>query len=83
MDRRFSHSLGLDSGTASIKFLFSSLMLAWCFTKSSLGLSKSFSEQGGKEIVQMGCEGRGKGENINGNVGGREGEMEKIQNWER
>lgn len=49
VDRRLSHSLGLCSGTASIKFLFSSLILAWCFSKSSLGLSNSYMEQRGEE----------------------------------
>lgn len=47
VDRRLSHSLGLCSRTASMKFFFSSLMLAWCFSKSSWGLSNSFMEQGG------------------------------------
>lgn len=48
VDRRLSHSLGLRSGTASMKFLFSLLMLAWCFSRSSWVLSNSYAEQKGK-----------------------------------
>lgn len=42
VDRRLSHSLCRGSGTASMKFLFSSLMLAWCRSRSSWGLSNSY-----------------------------------------
>ena len=43
VDKRLSHSLGRGSGTDSMKFFFSSLMLAWCFLISSWLLSKSYS----------------------------------------
>lgn len=39
--RRFSHSLGRGSGVDSMKLRLSSLMLAWCFNKSSWVLSRS------------------------------------------
>lgn len=65
VDKRLSHSLGLCSGTASIKFLLSSLMLAWCFRTSSLGLSKSYRERG--EMMHRG-EGRGAGRWAPGNL---------------
>lgn len=56
VDRRLSHSLGLESGTASMKFLFSSLMLAWCLSSTSWGLSKSFTEESrdGKDVAVHG-----------------------------
>lgn len=59
VDRRLSHSLGLGSGTASMKFLFSSLMLAWCLSSTSWGLSKSFTEESrdGKDVAVQGEKG--------------------------
>lgn len=45
MDKRLSHSLGRGSGTDSMKFFFSSLMLAWCFFISSWVLSRSYQQK--------------------------------------
>lgn len=45
VDRRLSHSLGRGSGTDSMKFFFSSLMLAWCFLISSWVLSRSYQQK--------------------------------------
>lgn len=46
VDKRLSHSLGRGSGTDSMKFFFSSLMLAWCFFISSCVLSRSYQQNG-------------------------------------
>lgn len=45
VDKRLSHSLGRGSGTDSMKFFFSSLMLAWCFFISSCVLSRSYQQK--------------------------------------
>lgn len=44
MERRLSHSLGRDSGTDSMKLLFSSLMLVWWRIISVWVLSTSFNK---------------------------------------
>lgn len=82
VDSRLSHSLGLCSGTASMKFFFSSLMLAWCFSKSSWGLSNSCMEQGGRvQLNRENNKGRKNKEwKQNGNVHGEredEGHLKK------
>lgn len=79
VDRRLSHSLGLGSGTASMKFFFSLLMLAWCLSRSSWGLLNSYTEESweGKDnvvVVVAGCRKR-----VTGNMVERQVEQVRMR----